>query len=694
MVRLVSVEPSVIAIPPDRLPLHRWPDYESMEGLGTRSFRLVIEFDAKIAAGGGFQLAFGYQTDNVDNPALTKNAGYLLGPSRALRSFPLPAPQTEDPSARNFVSARRVASERDDLEVKCVSRGSAQRQVLQVTAAKGWKKGEQVLVQWGDRSQGSPGASVPWHPGRPEVVLFADAEGQGTYSFEAPTGREILFTGERVESVSVHLPLTTRSASSFPFSVILQQSKDDSPLANVLTVENAEGLLSFASSDPAAVLPDPVVVTADDRGTFRGFASFATPGRQTLEARFEPTRGASEENAPIVGISNSTMVDWKHHYRVMAGDLQRHCAEGGHAAIPAVLCWQQLFDRGDDFGGVVPHIAGRYAGFRHANRVARRFQQQADPDEESFVAFAAYEWSKAGQHRHVVFETFTEHPGWTDRPSKGEESPPPEPALQLEVLLETIRDSERRVLAIPHHSLMAREDWPHEKFPWGPQLEDPAQPLVEIFNRHGSSERHLKNVAATDYFMKQESLSQRPREQGASVQDAIAAGYRFGFVAGSDNHAYGLSQSRVIGSITGYSRGGLGFAFVEPGQAPLRQRLFDAFLAKRTYATTGSRTFLWFGTTDGSPMGQEVTGNVAPELEIFAIAAGEGRRKPSTIRRVTLFRDGGHAVLDREVDSEVVSLTWQDPSPDHRQNVHSYYVRVIQDDHHRAWSSPLWWSRN
>ena len=47
-------------------------------------------------------------------------------------------------------------------------------------------------------------------------------------------------------------------------------------------------------------------------------------------------------------VARVAVVDPDLDWELLAGDNQRHCAEGGHAALPEAFAWQVQLDRGDD----------------------------------------------------------------------------------------------------------------------------------------------------------------------------------------------------------------------------------------------------------------------------------------------------------------------------------------------------------
>ena len=121
---------------------------------------------------------------------------------------------------------------------------------------------------------------------------------------------------------------------------------------------------------------------------------------------------------------------------------------------------------------------------------------------------------------------------------------------------------------------------------------------LELWSMHGSSE---------GYDPGDRPLRAPRREEGAMA--ALRAGLRVGLVAGSDTHTARPGGSAL--EPLGYW-GGLCAVWAE---RLTRRSLFEAFMARRTYALTGARIALEF-TVNGAPMGGEV-----PRADSYCVAA-------------------------------------------------------------------------
>ena len=108
-----------------------------------------------------------------------------------------------------------------------------------------------------------------------------------------------------------------------------------------------------------------------------------------------------------------------------------------------------------------------------------------------------------------------------------------------------------------------------------------------------------------------------------------------------------------------------------------RDAIFEAYRARRVYATTNARIRLIF-TGNDALMGLVVPNDSVKRLRIDVV--GE-----STLKRVDVFRNGEQFERFRP-DGLAFATEMQvreaEPS--------NWYVRVTQQDNHIAWSSPIW----
>lgn len=208
---------------------------------------------------------------------------------------------------------------------------------------------------------------------------------------------------------------------------------------------------------------------------------------------------------------------------------------------------------------------------------------------------------------------------------------------------------------------------------WDPQRE----PLVEIFSIHGNSE-----TEDCRYRVYKADL-----DGTHSVRYALGKGFRLGFVAGTDSHCYlenALGQEAMWLNLTKFISGnpevpapGLTGVYAEE---LTREGLWQAFFARRTFATTGAKIKVYFSVEDTFMGGfREVVDE--PELQ-FAIAG------TSPLARVEIIKNGQVIEVFDLSGSKEVKRSFVDTSL--LSDYNYYYLRVFQGDGHMAWSSPVW----
>jgi len=214
-------------------------------------------------------------------------------------------------------------------------------------------------------------------------------------------------------------------------------------------------------------------------------------------------------------------------------------------------------------------------------------------------------------------------------------------------------------VAIPHHSanVVMGVDW---DCGWNPDYEK----AVEIYSVWGSSEMHAHDGNTRPIHHCKGEM------KGRHVKDALAKGYRLGFVGGGDIHdgRPGLSHAGRVFTRDTHPSG------LTPAWLPelTREHLFDAICSRQTYATTQSRIYL-----DVTPVlldGQW-------SLEIKA-ASEHGIREAVIVRGATLDR-----TVEPGDDSRILETTLELGAMEAGEFC---YVRVVTNNGEMAWSSPFW----
>ena len=209
----------------------------------------------------------------------------------------------------------------------------------------------------------------------------------------------------------------------------------------------------------------------------------------------------------------------------------------------------------------------------------------------------------------------------------------------------------------------------------------PAETLVEMVSKWGVYEFY---ESPDPYPHRRRSDSEERAvhdrgERGPFVRDLLAAGKRYGFVGPSDHGPPGqYGVTAVLAS------------------APTRDAIFDALLARRTWVTTGPRTWLDFR-VGGARFG-----------EIRALAPGDPLRSSRDvtlevhaarpIEKIEILRNGEIWRSEEGAGRVDIEVQWRDATPvtalaTARRFATTpsveYYVRVTLADGQMAWGSPV-----
>ncbi len=290
-----------------------------------------------------------------------------------------------------------------------------------------------------------------------------------------------------------------------------------------------------------------------------------------------------------------------------------------------------------------------------------------------FIAFLGYEWSHVpGElscqygHRNIIYR-HTEVPLLSCGNKQYNTAPKLWRGLKN---LVGVND----IIVIPHHPSRAASwiCWNHDY--WDNELER----LVEVYSLWGSSEKPGQPYEIR--YLAEHSPTARGEAEGHFVQDALARGYRFGLVAGSESHdgrpgnPIYHGQYRCGGEVC-YHGGIQGTYSTALG----RDELFDAFRARRCYGTTGVKIELMFS-LNGAPMGSELPAAEIREIQVTVLGA-------DAISQIDIVRNNEY-VYRESPSTDCYAFGWCDIRPSDCTDY--YYIRVTQEDGNIAWSSPIW----
>jgi hypothetical protein len=267
-----------------------------------------------------------------------------------------------------------------------------------------------------------------------------------------------------------------------------------------------------------------------------------------------------------------------------------------------------------------------------------------------FVTLLGFEWTSwIHGHRHVLY--FGDQGAIFDSVEPRYESP-----LQL---WQALADGGWEALTFAHHSAGGPmpTNW---DIPPDPRFE----PVTEIVSIHGSSEAEGAP-----------NLLHSPLK-GNFVRDALARGYRFGFIGSGDHH-----DGHPGAYQTTPPQGGLAAILAEERT---REAVLAALRERRVYATNGPRILLRAGLGThhmGSTIPAPPSGKLTEDLFVQVIAQ-------APLARVEIVRSGvllGGELFENGELETMLKFQMADLEPGEY-----VYVRVVQENYGMAWSSPFY----
>ena len=245
----------------------------------------------------------------------------------------------------------------------------------------------------------------------------------------------------------------------------------------------------------------------------------------------------------------------------------------------------------------------------------------------------------------------------------------------------------KELLSIPQFTMGAETRFDFSQ--WSPEFER----VVEIYNAWGSSECQAKDPCGNTMPIAFEGKKGIGSVAEGAVQRALALNCRVGFVGGGLDDR-GIFASFFDGGQMQYHPGLTGIL----ATGYTREALFDALQKRSCYATSGMRILVGFHLA-GASMGQELDSKAKPGLyynrHLTGYVAGT-----TNIDRIELIRNGEIChQWEAPPDSSHFDFSWDD-TQDFRSFAYVpeegappfayYYLRVVQQDGHMAWSSPIW----
>ncbi len=246
----------------------------------------------------------------------------------------------------------------------------------------------------------------------------------------------------------------------------------------------------------------------------------------------------------------------------------------------------------------------------------------------------------------------------------------------------------KEMIAIPTFTMGKTTLYDFEDF--SPEYER----VAEIYNSWGSSECAAKAGNISPIAGSGKNCIAESAE--GSLQKALNAGCRFGFVAGGHDDRGPYSQLFDSEQVQ-YPAGMTAILAKEHS----RSSLIDALQNRSCYATTGEKIILGFHIAQFG-MGSEIDTKTRPGLEYNRHISGYAiGTKP--IAQATLIRNGTdwstlevkNGIVEFEVDDgELLGQIALNPKKEGVTPFVYYYLRIVQEDGHIAWSSPIWVTHN
>lgn len=355
-----------------------------------------------------------------------------------------------------------------------------------------------------------------------------------------------------------------------------------------------------------------------------------------------------------------------HGYHIYWGDLHGHSniSDGTqNSETPKRETPEDYFRYGRDvmkldFLALTDHAEHvSEADWQHLQAIARQFDAP-----HSFVPMIGYEWSdeKKG-HRVVLFPDLSREivyaaPSQLKYSSEPWLKRPKEFFVDYQEFFAKVRQSGAIVHAA-HPSLGdCRVDWNFHD----PQVELNVEMAGTTGNPGGLAECWYEDPATIRQHQNQRGVT------GCWVQDALARGYRLGFLGVNDTHSCepGLKAKTAV-----------------LATELTREAVFDAIRQRRVYAVSGDRVDLAME-INGHVMGEDFT--TGEPLKIELSASGE-----QYIVRFEILKNN-QVVWRKKINGTSGTLTADDQPTE---TTAWYYGRVVLANGHWAWTSPIWVSK-
>jgi hypothetical protein len=519
--------------------------------------------------------------------------------------------------------------------------------------------GDRIIVTYGDTAYGGPGASAVYFAQDHEFTTFV-LKNVDWEKFESMTMRI------KSESIRLHqaaekiyctrncpaLHVVGGKAEKLVFTVPSVAVVNEPFDLHVLPVDRLgneskcyRGELTFVSTG-AVRLPETALLDDPDKEFLRisGGGIISEPGVYRLVVRDEE-KGLVAESNPI------KIVRSKDAKKIYWGDLHVHSYESDGIGSPD---YNNEFCRDIaalDYSCICDHARGVFETIRES---AIKYTQPG-----RFLSFSGFEGMAADMpgSGHVNFYFVDDSPAYEQifRAKAGE---PGGFETRSQVWDAFLALGNKKVVAVPHN---------HNRGGWD-DMDSPVLRLIEVHSVWGNSE----------YTATPEKAYKFGHTTYRTFQQALANGLKMGCIGAGDEHA-GRGGSGTWLRHFRSNTAGISAAYAG---SLTKQDVFDSLWDRRVYGTTGARILLDFS-VNGRPMGSEIRVSTATaERKIKVEVEGTGRIKYVAVikNNEEFYRQSGKGKSMR------IELTDSNPVA----GTDSYYVRVVQEDEHLAWASPVW----
>lgn len=463
-------------------------------------------------------------------------------------------PQFRAPAKQGYTT---VTASRDvRLEKYFSNRGHIRpfRSALQVDVRDGsLYEGDTITIVYGDRSRGSPGLRAQTFREQEHIFkVLVDPFGTGRFE-EIEESPHVSIIGGPAETIEVAAP--SGAGSEMPFDVVVRALDSYGNRS-----DSYKGTVSFVGLDV-----EPYTFNEKDKGAHRFSVTLGGEGLQTI--KIVDSYGYTAESNPI------TILKEEPEYKLYWGDMHGQTKETvGTGTVDEYFSF--LRDVANmDFGGwqgndfqITKEL------WAEVKEKTKKFSEQG-----KFLLFLGYEWSgltPAGGDHNVYFLGDDGPLHRSDHWLIDDRSDEENDRYPISELWKEFK-GRKDVLAVAHiGGRHANLDY------WDPEM----VPLIEVHSHHGTFEWFL--------------------------EEALRRGHKVGFIATSDDHTCRPGLTRTSDDFT--TRGGYTGVYA---RELTREALWEAFWARRTYATTGERIILDVR-VDCHMMGDEYRTSEAPEISV------------------------------------------------------------------------------